>query len=160
MEPVREAVLMIDESSMIDLWLMDQVMARLTENTVLFLVGDVDQLPSVGPGAILQDLIAAGEQGRAPRVAVTRLNTIFRQEAGNESLIVVNCHRVRAGERPLRGKGANCGLFRDVLRHARRRRASWPWTWWSTACPNIWACRPPKCRCWRRCTTAKRASAP
>jgi exodeoxyribonuclease V alpha subunit len=110
-EPVHEAVLVIDESSMIDLWLMDQIVARLTEDTVLFLVGDVDQLPSVGPGAILQDLIAAGEQGQASRIAVVRLSAIFRQEAGDESMIVVNCHRIRAGQRPLRGKGASSDYF-------------------------------------------------
>ncbi len=99
-EPVAERVLVIDESSMIDLWLMEAILARLTPNTQLVLVGDVDQLPSVGPGAILQDLITAAEEG-LPGLHVTRLTRIFRQEAGEASSIVVNCHRVRAGERPI-----------------------------------------------------------
>jgi exodeoxyribonuclease V alpha subunit len=99
-EPVAERVLVIDESSMIDIWLMEDILARLTPNTQLVLVGDVDQLPSVGPGAILQDLITAAEEGLSG-LHVTRLTRIFRQEAGEASSIVVNCHRVRAGERPI-----------------------------------------------------------
>jgi exodeoxyribonuclease V alpha subunit len=99
-DPVAEGVLIIDESSMIDLWLMEAILARLTPNTQLLLVGDVDQLPSVGPGAILQDLITAAEKGLLG-LYVTRLTRIFRQEAGEASSIVVNCHRVRAGERPI-----------------------------------------------------------
>ncbi len=102
-EPVRETVLIIDEASMIDLWLMDQIVERLAPNTHLFLVGDVDQLPPVGPGAPLQDLIALAEARSAPGLEVVRLDTIFRQEARDRSLIVVNCHRVREGQRPLAG---------------------------------------------------------
>jgi|GEM_PF-378040 len=101
-EQVQEQVLVIDESSMIDLWLMDEITRRLGPDTHLFLVGDVDQLPSVGPGAILQDLIAAYEHGAHPLAKVVRLTRIFRQEAGAESMIVANCHRVRVGERPVR----------------------------------------------------------
>jgi exodeoxyribonuclease V alpha subunit len=80
---------------------LDQITARLTDKTHLFLVGDVDQLPSVGPGAALQDLIAAREEAQVKGLHVARLTRIFRQEAGNRSMIVVNCHRVRRGERPL-----------------------------------------------------------
>ncbi|HUS79812.1 MAG TPA: AAA family ATPase, partial [Armatimonadota bacterium] len=101
-ERLRETLLVVDESSMIDLWLMHEILARLDERNHLLLVGDVDQLPSVGPGAILQDLIAIGEGGAAPGLSVTRLTRIFRQEAGAESIVVVNCHRVRRGERPIR----------------------------------------------------------
>ena len=100
-EPVSESVLIIDESSMIDIWLLNEIVARLTPSTHLFLVGDVDQLPSVGPGAVLQDLIAATDQNHLPKTHVTRLKQIFRQEAGERSMIVVNCHRVREGERPI-----------------------------------------------------------
>ena len=102
--PIKETVLIIDESSMIDLWLLDAIAARLTPRTHLFLVGDVDQLPSVGPGAVLQDLIAAQETLTPPGLAITRLSQIFRQRAGAESLIVANCHRVRQGQRPLPAK--------------------------------------------------------
>lgn len=99
--PVNETVLIVDESSMIDLWLMDQIVARLDTHTHVLLVGDIDQLPSVGPGAILQDLITAGEVRRHPGIHVTRLTRIFRQEAGDRSMIVVNCHRVRQGQLPI-----------------------------------------------------------
>jgi len=100
-EPVRESVFVIDEASMIDLWLMDQIMARLGARTHLFLVGDVDQLPPVGPGAILHDLIEASPRTAGGRVTVTRLDLIFRQEAGDVSLIAANCRRIREGLRPL-----------------------------------------------------------
>lgn len=102
-QPVRETVLVIDEASMIDLWLMDEIVARLAPHTHLFLVGDVDQLPPVGPGAVLQDLIALAEGHAPPGLEVVRLERIFRQEAGEASRIVVNCHRVREGLRPLPG---------------------------------------------------------
>jgi len=121
-ESVRESVLIIDESSMIDLWLLDQIVARLTEATHLFLVGDVDQLPSVGPGAVLQDLIAAGEDAHLPGICVTRLTRIFRQEAGRRSMIVANCHRVRVGQRPTRDVPRDSDyfeMFRDSPRKAR-----------------------------------------
>jgi exodeoxyribonuclease V alpha subunit len=101
-EKMRETVLVVDESSMIDLWLMHEILQRLDERHHLLLVGDVDQLPSVGPGAILQDLIALGEADACPSLSVTRLSRIFRQEAGAASMVVENCHRVRRGERPIR----------------------------------------------------------
>ena len=125
--PVRETVLIIDESSMIDLWLLDDIVARLTPRTHLCLVGDVDQLPSVGPGAVLQDLIAADGSLGATRLAVTRLTRIFRQQAGTESLIVVNCHRVRQGLRPHRANDANTDYFemhRDTPEQARELAVS------------------------------------
>jgi exodeoxyribonuclease V alpha subunit len=110
-EPLREQVLVIDESSMIDLWLMDEILRRLGPGTHLFLVGDVDQLPSVGPGAILQDLIATCEASGHDTAYVTRLSRIFRQEAGADSMIVTNCHLVRAGERPIRETPATSDYF-------------------------------------------------
>jgi exodeoxyribonuclease V alpha subunit len=124
-EPIRETVLIVDESSMIDLWLLDEIVARMTRRTHLVLVGDVDQLPSVGPGAVLQDIIAAAEMERLPGVYVTRLRHIFRQEAGAASMIVVNCHRVRAGQRPLREGQGEAGesdyyeMFRETPQEAR-----------------------------------------
>ncbi len=100
-EFLREKVLIIDEASMIDLWLMQAISERLTKRNHLVLVGDVDQLPSVGPGAILQDIIGLAESAPLPGLSVTRLSRIFRQEAGQDSTIVLNCHRVRAGKRPI-----------------------------------------------------------
>ncbi len=122
-ERLRETVLVVDESSMIDLWLMHEILARLDERNHLLLVGDVDQLPSVGPGAILQDLIAIGEgAGGVTGLAVTRLTRIFRQEAGEESMVVLNCHRVRRGERPIRDVPRTSDYFemhRDTPEQAR-----------------------------------------
>lgn len=98
---LKESLLIIDEASMIDIWLMDQIVASLSPANHLVLVGDIDQLPSVGPGAVLQDLIRFAEQKPGGGVHVTRLSQIFRQEAGAQSMIVVNCHRVRRGQRPI-----------------------------------------------------------
>jgi len=108
-EPIHERVLVIDEASMIDLWLLERILAAMTRETHLFLVGDVDQLPPVGPGAVLQDLIAIGERHRA--VAVVRLSRIFRQEAGEASVIVSNCHLIRQGQRPVSDVDASSDYF-------------------------------------------------
>jgi exodeoxyribonuclease V alpha subunit len=110
-EPVAEEVLVIDESSMIDIWLLDEIVQRLQPRTHLILVGDVDQLPSVGPGAVLQDLIAAADRGRLANLRVARLTRIFRQEAGDASLIVTNCHRVRRGETPVQPESKQSDYF-------------------------------------------------
>lgn len=83
----------IDEASMIDVLLMNNLLKALKEGTRLVLVGDADQLPSVGPGAVLSDLI----EGSACKVV--RLDMIYRQ--GKESLITLNAHRINRGEAPL-----------------------------------------------------------
>jgi exodeoxyribonuclease V alpha subunit len=90
--PVDAKLIVVDEASMIDVTLMDALLAALDEDAGLWLVGDVDQLPSVGPGRVLGDLIASGA------VPVVRLEEIFRQ--AEASLIVRNAHRVNAGELP------------------------------------------------------------
>jgi exodeoxyribonuclease V alpha subunit len=105
-----EEVLIVDESSMIDYWLIDQMLARIGSHTQLLLVGDVDQLPPVGPGAVLQDLIEATDDG-LPGAAVVRLTKLFRQTAGAESLIAANCKRVRQGIRPVRPVGTESDYF-------------------------------------------------
>ncbi len=121
-KPIDERVLVIDEASMTDLWLFHQILRRTRDNTRLFLIGDIDQLPPVGPGAILQDLIGAGEEQGVPGIHVTRLTRIFRQEAGNRSIIVVNCHRIRAGQRPIHDVPKTSDYFemhRDTPEEAR-----------------------------------------
>lgn len=121
--PINERVLVIDEASMIDLWLFYEILRRTRHDTRLFLIGDVDQLPPVGPGAILQDLISAGEKEDVPGIHVTRLTRIFRQEAGNRSMIVVNCHRIRAGQRPIHDVPTTSDYFemhRNTPEEARR----------------------------------------
>jgi len=89
MNPLETDLLIVDESSMVDVVLMSQLLRALPDATGLLLVGDVDQLPSVGPGAVLQDII---ESGVIPTV---RLTEIFRQAAN--SRIIVNAHRINQG---------------------------------------------------------------
>jgi exodeoxyribonuclease V alpha subunit len=90
--PVEADLVIVDESSMIDLYLMDRLLEALAPGTSLLLVGDVDQLPPVGVGNALRDVIESG------RVPVVRLTHIFRQ--AEESRIVQNAHRIHAGEFP------------------------------------------------------------
>jgi exodeoxyribonuclease V alpha subunit len=90
--PLDCDVLIVDEASMLDVRLGADLVAALPARARLILVGDVDQLPSVGPGSVLADVIGSGV---APTV---RLTEIFRQAA--ESLIVVNAHRIQQGELP------------------------------------------------------------
>jgi exodeoxyribonuclease V alpha subunit len=90
--PLDADLLVVDEASMIDIRLCADVVAALADGTRLVLVGDQDQLPSVGPGMVLRDAIASGA------VPVVRLDEIFRQAA--QSLIVTNAHRIHAGEMP------------------------------------------------------------
>jgi exodeoxyribonuclease V alpha subunit len=90
--PLDADLLVVDESSMVDIRLMADLVAALADGTRLILVGDVDQLPSVGPGMVLRDVIGSG------RVPTVRLTEIYRQAA--ESLIVTNAHRIHDGEFP------------------------------------------------------------
>ena len=91
--PLDCDVIIIDEASMIDIMLMQNLLKAIKLGTRLIIVGDVDQLPSVGAGNVLRDLI------ESEYIKVVRLKEIFRQ--GNESLIVVNAHRINEGQMPL-----------------------------------------------------------
>lgn len=95
--PLKVDMLIIDEASMIDILLFHGVLGGLSPTTHLMLVGDIDQLPSVGAGNVLNDTISASEKGKFP-IAVTRLKTIFRQD--KDSHIIVNAHRINQGEIP------------------------------------------------------------
>jgi len=90
---IEAAAVVVDEASMLDLPIADALVQAIASGTRLVLVGDVDQLPSVGPGAILRDVIASGA------VPCVRLRQIFRQAA--RSLIVTNAHRINEGEPPV-----------------------------------------------------------
>ncbi|MGZ4135695.1 MAG: SF1B family DNA helicase RecD2, partial [Tumebacillaceae bacterium] len=92
-------VFIIDEASMIDLLLCFQLLRALPDDARLVLCGDIDQLPSVGAGRVLQDIIDSGE------VTVVRLLTIFRQ--AQESLIVKNAHRINQGQLPQTDKNGD-----------------------------------------------------
>ena len=90
--PLMIDFLVVDEASMLDVILGNHLLKALHPGTHLLLVGDVDQLPSVGAGDVLRDVIASG------KVPVARLNTIFRQES--DSHIISNSHRLNRGEMP------------------------------------------------------------
>jgi exodeoxyribonuclease V alpha subunit len=91
--PLKADLVIVDEASMIDIYLFYALVRALPDHARLLLVGDADQLPSVGPGQILRDLIAS------ERIPVTRLTDIFRQRHGG--LIVENAHRINQGQIPV-----------------------------------------------------------
>jgi exodeoxyribonuclease V alpha subunit len=95
--PLECDALIIDEASMIDVLLMRHVLRALPEDARLILIGDVDQLPSVGPGTLLKDCITSAIGG------LVVLDQIFRQD--ERSRIVINAHRINRGEMPDLGNG-------------------------------------------------------
>lgn len=90
--PLDVDLIVVDEASMLDLTLANHLLKSIQPGTHLLLVGDVDQLPSVGAGDVLRDIIASGQ------VPVTRLSVIFRQAA--HSQIITNAHRINQGKQP------------------------------------------------------------
>src|ERR1700688_3711506 len=90
--PLDCDLVVMDEASMVDVVLMHSILRAVPLRASLILVGDVDQLPSVGPGSVLKDLIDCG------RVPVVRLTEVFRQVAGSQ--IIVTAHRIRRGLMP------------------------------------------------------------
>lgn len=88
--PLEGDVLILDECSMIDIMLMYNLLKAMPEQMTLIMVGDTDQLPSVGAGNVLKDIISSG------RIPVVRLSRIFRQARG--SRIIMNAHRINKGE--------------------------------------------------------------
>ncbi len=112
-EPLDADVVIVDEVSMIDAILMNNLLKALNASTTLILVGDVDQLPSVGPGNVLKDIIESG------CVNVFKLTKIFRQ--AGESMIVVNAHSINVGEMPRFNEKesdsflVNAGSYNDII---------------------------------------------
>lgn len=94
--PVDADLIVVDEASMVDVPLMHALVRAVPGEAAMLIVGDIDQLPSVGPGQVLSDLIAS------KALPVVRLTEVFRQAAG--SRIITNAHRVNAGEIPWLGK--------------------------------------------------------
>ena len=90
--PLDCGLLVVDETSMVDVLLMRALLKALPDQAALLLVGDVDQLPSVGPGQVLADIIGSHT------VPVVRLTEVFRQAA--QSRIIVNAHRINRGQMP------------------------------------------------------------
>lgn len=101
--PLEGDVLIVDECSMIDIILMNSLLKALPRNMRLVLVGDIDQLPSVGAGNVLRDIIDSG------RFPVIRLTRIFRQ--AQQSRIITNAHRINQGEFPDISNGRNTDFF-------------------------------------------------
>lgn len=104
--PLQVDLVVVDEASMLDLYLANQLLKALQPGTHLLLVGDVDQLPSVGAGDVLRDVIASGV------ATTTRLNTIFRQAATSQ--IITNAHRINHGQMPVfstHSEGSKTGDF-------------------------------------------------
>ena len=90
--PLECDLLVIDETSMVDILLMHALLKAVPNQAALLIVGDVDQLPSVGPGQVLADVIGSGA------ILVVRLTEVFRQAA--KSRIIVNAHRINQGQLP------------------------------------------------------------
>ena len=90
--PLDCDLLVVDETSMVDVMLMQALLKAVPENAALLVVGDIDQLPSVGPGQVLADVIASGA------VPVVRLTEVFRQAA--QSRIITSAHKINQGSMP------------------------------------------------------------
>lgn len=101
--PLECDVLIIDETSMVDIVLMYNLLKAVPNESIVILIGDVDQLPSVGAGNVLRDIIESGV------VSIVRLVRIFRQAQG--SMIVMNAHRINSGEFPSLRGGKNSDFF-------------------------------------------------
>jgi exodeoxyribonuclease V alpha subunit len=91
--PLRAGLVVLDEASMVDVVLMNRLLQAIPAKAALVVVGDVDQLPAVGPGAVLADIIGSGA------IPTARLTEVFRQAAGSQ--IIVNAHHIREGRMPL-----------------------------------------------------------
>ena len=101
--PLEADVIIVDEMSMVDINIMNSLLKAIAVGTRLILVGDVDQLPSVGAGNVLKDIIASG------CFEVVKLEKIFRQAA--ESEIITNAHKINRGERVVLNKYSKDFLF-------------------------------------------------
>ncbi len=102
-EPLDGELVVVDEVSMVDTVLMNQLLRAVPDHCSVLLVGDVDQLPSVGPGAVLADMIGSGA------VPTVRLTEIFRQAASSK--IIVNAHRINQGQVPERSGNAESDFY-------------------------------------------------
>jgi exodeoxyribonuclease V alpha subunit len=101
--PLTADVIIIDESSMLDISLLYHLVKAIPNRAAIIFVGDIDQLPSVGAGAVLADLI------RSEKIATVRLTEIFRQAA--ESKIIINAHRINQGKMPLPNESSKSDFY-------------------------------------------------
>ncbi|HZU70128.1 MAG TPA: ATP-dependent RecD-like DNA helicase [Ktedonobacteraceae bacterium] len=103
--PLEAETIVVDEASMLDLFLAHALFKAIPPHAQVLLVGDMDQLPSVGPGRVLRDLIASEQ------IPVVKLTEVFRQAAASQ--IVINAHRINAGQMPVlrplaQAEGSDC----------------------------------------------------
>ena len=101
--PLDVDLLIIDEASMIDTYLMYQILKAVPSHTKVVVIGDANQLPSIGPGNVLRDLIVS------EKIPVTKLSAIYRQAKGSQ--IIVNAHRINAGDMPFTKNFENSDFF-------------------------------------------------
>ncbi|MEI8186136.1 MAG: ATP-dependent RecD-like DNA helicase [Chlorobiaceae bacterium] len=101
--PLEADVVIVDEASMIDVVLMNRLLGAISDRSALMFAGDVDQLPPVGPGFVLADMI------QSAALPVVRLTEIFRQ--AQTSSIIVNAHRINRGEQPVQFAGKELSDF-------------------------------------------------
>ena len=125
--PLDCHLLVVDETSMVDVPLMRALLA-LPDEAALLLVGDVDQLPSVGPGQVLADIIGSGA------VPVVRLTEVFRQAA--ESQIIVNAHRINQGKMPELDAPGRARTSTSSTRPTRKRACASCWRWCGERIPT------------------------
>lgn len=107
--PLKTDVIIVDEASMIDLMLVHALLRAISLGSKIVFIGDIDQLPSVGPGNILADMINSGV------IPYTRLDTIFRQS--EQSMIVINAHRINEGKFPFVSVNKNLPEFLLIEEH-------------------------------------------
>ena len=111
--PLQTDLLVIDEASMIDIILMNSLLKAVPDRAGVLIIGDTDQLPSIGPGKVLTDIISSG------RVPTVRLTEIFRQ--ATPSKIIVNAHRINSGKVPFKAEKGDRTDFYVI--HANDSRA-------------------------------------
>jgi exodeoxyribonuclease V alpha subunit len=139
--PLDCELLAVDEASMVDVPLTHALLKAVPARAALLVVGDVDQLPSVGPGQVLADVIASGA------VPVVRLTEVFRQAA--QSRIVVNAHRINRGRCPSSsGRTPAAATSTSCRPRTRRRRSNASSSWCASASPAAsGSTRCARCRC-------------
>ena len=119
--PLECDLLVVDETSMVDILLMQALLRAVPDHAALIIVGDIDQLPSVGPGQVLADVIASGT------VPVVRLTEIFRQAA--QSRIITSAHRINQGSIPDLSRpertATSISCRRTIQRSPRRGLSNW-----------------------------------
>ncbi len=127
--PLDCDLLVVDEASMIDVMLMQALVKAIPDHAALLIVGDIDQLPSVGPGQVLADIIGSGA------VPVVRLTEVFRQAAASQSSSTpIASIKAQCPMLALRPATATSTSFRPRIP---RPPFNASWSWWRLRCPSV-----------------------